>query len=448
MALEQTAGTPATTGLLDVFFDSGYTPLFGGAGIEAAFGQVGGQGAYAIRQKGAALAAGDTQLAVKTLQLAAKTGNPVVTFYDSPGAELAEGLAPLAAARDLAAAASQLSGVVPQIAVVCGVCGASSALAAIESDLLIMTEDAELFLTPPFLSAAAGDRVENAGTFAAALAAGVVAHVAEDAELAVRFAARLIALLPQNNISTPAGFEYLPPIGVPDMKNYTGKGAAVALADEDSLLWLFDGDGPNAHVALGTLAGNVVGFVATRGPDSFLCKKCTPKLTRFVRLCDAYSIPLVTLLNTGGFKKSASGEADGGLREAGRLAATYADATTAKLLVVAGRAVGPIYTAFANADLTIALEGSVIAPLEPAAAVTILYKEEIEGAEGSIEAETKARAARYESEVAGAGAALAAGLADMVAAPGELRATAGAALEMLLTKRTQRLPKKHGNMPL
>lgn len=454
MATEQVRGAA----LLDVFFDSGsHTPLFGpgpgGGAVLAAHGQVAGQGVYALCQTGKALQAGDTDTMVRTLRLAAKTGNPVVTFYDSPGAQLsgsgalAESLSPLKDARELVAAISEISGVVPQIAVVCGVCGASGALAALNSDLLIMAKDAQLFLTPPFLNEdPKGEKA--AGTAAAAMAAGVCAYTAEDNQDAAATAARLVALLPGNNISPAPGFEYLPPGAVPDVKNYAGKDAVAAVADEGSLLWLFGDSGPNAHVALGTLQGNVVGFVATRGPDSFLCKKCTPKINRFVRFCDAYSIPLVTLLNTGGFKKSANGEEDGALREAGRLAATYADATTAKLLLVTGRAVGPVYTAFGSADLTVALEGSVISPLEPTAMVSILYKEEIEESGKSIEAETKARAVAFEAGPASAGAALAAGLTDMVCPAGELRSAAGAALDILLTKRTQRLPKKHGNMPI
>ncbi len=450
MALEQPAVSAAdATALPGLLYDGGaFTPLLGApdAPVRVAFGQVAGQGVYTVCQTGEALRAQDTETCVKALRLAAKTGNPLVTFYNSAGARLDEGLAPLAAARELAAATAELSGVVPQIAVVCGVCGASGALAAIGADLLIMTKDAELFLTPPFLSA--DDAQPAAGGVQAAVDAGVAALTAEDIGDAARLAARLLGLLPQNNIAATAGFEYLPPTAAPDLKKYSAENSIAALADGDSALEVYKGFGGGIATVFATLAGNVVGIVATNGPESNLCRKCTGKAARFVRLCDSFSIPVVTLLNSGGFAPSVSADVAGTLREAGRLAATYADATTAKLAVVTGKAVGPLYTALGSADLTIALEGCVIAPLEPTAAVTILYKEEIETAEGSIEAETKARAAAYATKVAGAGAALEAGLADIVCEPAQLRERAAGALEMLLSKRTQRLPKKHGNMPL
>ena len=99
----------------------------------------------------------------------------------------------------------------------------------------------------------------------------------------------------------------------------------------------------------------MVGIVATKGAEDVLCRNCVSKAARFVRLCDAFSIPVVTLVNTDGFVKSASDDMAGGLREAARLAGTYADATTAKVAVITGKAVGVAYTALANADLTLSL---------------------------------------------------------------------------------------------
>ena len=144
---------------------------------------------------------------------------------------------------------------------------------------------------------------------------------------------------------------------------------------------------------------------------------------------------------------SVSDDIAGGIREAARLAATYADATTAKVTVLAGKAVGPVYTALAAADLRIAVTGCVVSALEPSAAVSVLYKDEIDASD-NIVAATKAKAAAYVAEVCSADAAVAAGSADMTCEAANARASVVAAFELLSTKRAARLPKKHGNMAL
>lgn len=447
MAVQSNDGT----GIFSVFFDAGAsTTLFAsqGGGVSAAFGLVGGQGAYAVCQNGSALSAADVKMCCKVLRLASETGNPVVTFYNSKGAKLEEGLDGLKAASRLAAASARLSGVVPQISVVTGVCGASAAMAAASADLCILCKDAQLFLTAPFLSAAAGDTLDGAGSAEAAVAAGIAAMVCDNEEVAAREAAKLLMLLPANNLSAPAGFEYTPPMGVLNMGQYSAQSAVEAVADDGSAAELFAGFGKGASVYLGTVSGAVCGFVATAGEQDSIDKEASAKIARFVRFCDAFSMPVITLLNSAGFMASSSEDVAGNLREAARLASTYADATTAKLAVVTGKAVGTLYSALGHADLTIAMQGSVVAPVEPSAAASVLYKESIDNSGNPIDAETAKYAKEYVAEVAGADAAAKAGVASFVADAGSLRATVTAALDILSTKRTQRLPKKHGNMPL
>ncbi len=437
--------------LLGLFFDAGaYTPLFAreGEGVKAAYGDVGGLGAYAVLQTGAALTAEDVAASCKTLELAAKTGRPVATFYHSKGVALAGGQRVLGEMAKLSRTAAALSGVVPQVSVVYGVCGASNALAALSADLLVISKDAELFLTPPFLAAAAGDKPAGAGSAEAAKAAGVATLVEETAADAARSAARLLMLLPRNNLAATAEFEYVMPQTALDMAKYTAVAAAEAVADDGSAVELYEGFGKGVSTFLATVEGNVAGIVSTKGADAYLGSNCLAKAARFVRFCDAFSIPVVTLVNVGGVQKSSSAEAAGLLRAAARLAATYADATTAKIAVVTGRAVGAAYTALCAADLTIAVEGCVLAPVEPTAAVSVLYKEEIAAAGASIDAETAARAKKYEAEDASATAAVQAGLADMTAGAAAVRQSVADALTILATKRVQRLPKKHGNMAL
>ena len=432
--------------ILASFFDEGaYTVLFARSAVSAAFGSANGQPVYAICQDGEAVTVADVDKCVKVLDMAVKTGNPVVTFYDSTGACLSEGLGVLTAQARWTEKIAQISGVVPQLAVVTGVCGVSSALAAAAADVCIAAEGCEIFFTAPFTSAAAGDKVEGAGSAELAAKAGVAAVVAKDAAEAVAAAARLVAMLPANNLSAPAMFDAAEPAAALDLNKYTAAGAAAAVVDADSAVELFGGFAKGVYTALATVAGNPVGVVATE--PGALCRYSASKAARFVRLCDAFSLPVVTLVNSEGFSASVSEDVAGAIREAARLAGTYADATTARVAVLTGKAVGPVYTALANADLTIAVQGCTVSAVDPKVAVTVLYKDELDASDNIVNA-TAAKASAYAAESCSADAALAAGVADFAVAPAQVRSTLAAALDMLATKRTQRLPKKHGNMAL
>lgn len=432
--------------ILASFFDEGaYTVLFARSAVSAAFGSANGQPVYAICQDGEAVTVADVDKCVKVLDMAVKTGNPVVTFYDSTGACLSEGLGVLTAQARWTEKIAQISGVVPQLAVVTGVCGVSSALAAAAADVCIAAEGCEIFFTAPFTSAAAGDKVEGAGSAELAAKAGVAAVVAKDAAEAVATAARLVAMLPANNLSAPAMFDAAEPAAALDLNKYTAAGAAAAVVDADSAVELFGGFAKGVYTALATVAGNPVGVVATE--PGALCRYSVSKAARFVRLCDAFSLPVVTLVNSEGFSASVSEDVAGAIREAARLAGTYADATTARVAVLTGKAVGPAYTALANADLTIAVQGCTVSAVDPKVAVTVLYKDELDASDNIVNA-TAAKASAYAAESCSADAALAAGVADFAVAPAQVRSTLAAALDMLATKRTQRLPKKHGNMAL
>ena len=300
-----------------------------------------------------------------------------------------------------------------------------------------MAADAELFLTAPFN---AEDKVKAAGSAEFAAKAGVAAIVEEDAVKAASAAARVVGMLPANNLAGPAVFDFEAPAAVLNLVKYDAKSAAEAIADAGSLTELYAGYGRNIYTALGSVNGQAVGIVATA--KGTLCHKCTAKAARFVRLCDAYSIPVVTVVNTEGFVKSEGDD------QAGGMAGVYAEATTVKVAILAGEAVGPIYTVFAaSADWRIAVDGCTVAPLAPETAATVLYKDEI-FASDNIQQATKQKAAAYKAEQCSAVAAVANGAADAAVKAADVRAAAAQALDMLATKRTTRLPKKHGNITL
>ena len=420
--------------ILAKFFDDGeYTALFADGAVSAACGYAAGQQAYAVYQNGEAVTVKDVEKNIKVLEMAAQTGCPVVTFYNSVGAKLAEGLDVLTASAKLNAQIAKVSGVVPQVAVVLGVCGGTSALSAANADVCIMAEGAELFFTAPFTSAAKGDKVADAGSAAAAAKAGVASIVATDAAEAAEKAAHIVGLLPANNLTGPAIFEFEQPTAVLAAGAEPAKAAAAALIDKDSAVELYAGFGKSVYTAFATIGGNAVGVVAT---GKQLCHNCVAKASRFVRLCDAFSVPVVTIVDTEGFVPSVTDDVAGGIREAARLAATYADATTAKVAVLAGKAVGPVYTTLAAADLRIAVTGCTVSALEPSAAVSVLYKDEIDASDNIIAA-TKAKTAVYTAEVCSAASAVATGAADMSCDAANVRASVVAALEL---KRIGKVP--------
>ena len=279
------ANKPGKEAILAAFFDEGnYSPLFTDGAVSAAFGCANGQSVYAVYQNGEPVGAADLDKTTRVLKMAAETGNPVVTFYNSTGAKLEGGLELLNANSRLTAEIARISGVVPQVAVVTGTCAGTSAVQAAAADVCIMAADAELFLTAPFN---AEDKVKAAGSAEFAAKAGVAAIVEEDAVKAASAAARVVGMLPANNLAGPAVFDFEAPAAALNLVKYDAKSAAEAIADAGSLTELYAGYGRNIYTALGSVNGQAVGIVATA--KGTLCHKCTAKAARFVRLCDALS---------------------------------------------------------------------------------------------------------------------------------------------------------------
>lgn len=207
---------------------------------------------------------------------------------------------------------------------------------------------------------------------------------------------KLLSLLPINNLSAAPMFEFEEnEAGVQTLMNYmTGEEtdtvkALEAIADAENLLVLQNGFGSGAVTALGTLNGSAVGFAATVG-EKLSADDCA-KLARFVRTCDAFSLPVITLVDTDGFVPSAKGELAGSVRESAKLAHAYAEATCPKVAVITGDAFGPAYIALAgksaNADVVIAWPSAVISALNPEASVEVLWQDRAAGADKAKRAE-------------------------------------------------------------
>ena len=366
------ANKPSKEAILAAFFDEGnYSPLFTDGAVSAAFGCANGQSVYAVYQNGEPVGAADLDKTTRVLKMAAETGNPVVTFYNSTGAKLEGGLELLNANSRLTAEIARISGVVPQVAVVTGTCAGTNAINAASADLCIMAEDAELFLNAPFNTP--DGKLEGAGKAANAAKSGVADILAKDDAEAIAKAKKLAAILPANNISL-AGNDDFAENDAAVSASMKGADLVAALADKNSTVELGAEFGTAAYTAFASVNWASVAFVATDKAAKLTAADCA-KIARFVQLADVFSIPVVTVVNTEGFEASSAAELAGSVRDAAKLAQVYASATTTKINLITGKAIGAAYTAFDSADISYAWEKAVIAPMNPEAVKVFMGEE-------------------------------------------------------------------------
>ena len=433
--------------------------LFADAGVVTGCGTVEGRPVYVIAQDFAVMdgAVGEKQAKkiVKVLELARKTGTPVVTLCDSNGARVGEGAAALEAYADIFAHMARLSGVVPMIAVVAGPCVGAAAMTAQLSDIVLVAKPAGALLVagPQVLASTMGKdlKAEDLGGGKTAVEYGAAHFACETEEEAIAQVKTLLGMLPANNL------EDAPLAPEEDMNRLVeglaagadGREVITALADTGSVVELGKGF-TGAVTALGRMAGRTVAFVYTGKGDT--CDKRMNKITRFVRFADCYNIPVVSLVDSTGFELFPSIDRQMSvMKAASALVYAYSEATTVKVTLVIGSAVGAMYVAMggsANADATYAWPGAVISPMTGEAAIQVMWKDQIKASQGDAVKAREELAAKYEAEVADGVCAATAGLVDDVIDPADSRKMVIAALELLSSKRDSNPPKKHGNMPL
>lgn len=425
-----------------MFDEDSFTELspYTGGSVVTGYGQVDGCPVYAFIQdvsvKSGAVCKAAAQKIVKLYSLAVKNGAPVIAVYDSKGGDIAEGVELLTAYGDIANASASISGVAPQISIVSGVCGGISASLACMADFVIMTEKAELFLTAPFITAGAG-----AGTAKNAALSGVSCMTVKDIAEAIKKAKALAAILPQNNLEVAGNDYFALPTDTADA-SLKGEAMVKTVADKDSLIELFPEFGKASYTALGSVNWKTVGFVATNKTEDKLTAADTAKIARFVGICDAFSIPVVTIVDSEGFAADSAAELAGSIRDAAKLTQVYASATTPKVSVITGNALGGAFTVFCgmNADVTVALEQAVIAPTTPKAAAIFLYSDKL-----NSKAEIEAAAEEYKASEASAVNAMEKGAVDRIISAEDIWSSVNSALEMLSGKRVQAPARKHIN---
>ena len=372
--------------------------------------------------------------------LAVKNGAPIIGVFDSAGAVIYDGAEALAAYGKLMKNISDASGIVPQIAVIDGMCGGSSAVAASMFDFVVtVKEKSQLFVNPPFV----------VGKTESAVAQGLSAYEAETEAAAFGFVRELVATLPQNNadgafVETADGLNRAVSF---DPESYEIKDLLKELADDGSFLELFGDYTENAVLGIGSFGGVVAGVVASNpAKKGILDIKVARAAAKLVSFCDSFGIPVITMVDSEGLDVSAEAENAAYASELARLAMAYTSAENAKVTVVLGKAYGTAFTLLGSksvgADIALALPTACISVLSPEASVAFVWNNKVgEKTREELEAEWKEKCA---SAVEAADA----GEIDDIVEPAELRQRICAALNMLAAKAEGTPARKHANLPL
>ena len=413
-------------------------------GVLCGYGAVSGKLAFAfVQDSGRTKGAFGERHAKKIANmyaLAVKNGAPVIGVFDSAGAVVYDGAAALAAYGKFMKCVSDASGIIPQIAVVDGVCAGSSAVVASMFDFTVTIKDkSKLYVNSPFVL---GDKV---GTSDFAAASGISAYNAKDASDAFAFAKKLVAALPANN-ADGAFAENSDDMNRAvdfDAENYKAEELVATLADSASFIPVYADYCENTLLGIATFGGMSAGVVASKGVLDIKSARAITKLESF---CDSFSMPLVTLVDSEGLDVSLEAEGAAYASELARLAYAYTASDNAKLTVVVGKAYGAAFTLLGSkavgADMALALPTACISVLSPEASVAFVWNSKV-GEQSREELEKE-----WKEKCASAAEACDAGEIDDIVAPEELRARICAALAMLASKAEGTPSRRHANMPL
>ncbi len=444
-----------------------------GDGVVTGIGNVGGRPIAAFSQdftvSGGSLGRMHSQKICDMMETAANLGIPVVAINDSGGARIQEGVHSLSGYGRVFFRNVQLSGLVPQIAIIAGPCAGGAAYSPALMDFLIMTrKGAQMFICgPDVIKAATGQEapIELFGTADAhASVSGNIHFVADDDRQALDIARKLLSYLPLNNMQDPPhripdeisliSDEGMNEVVPAEIKTPLDVAKVIArMVDGGEFLEVQRDFAKNIVVGFARIEGMVIGIVANQPmvKAGTLDVDSSDKGARFIRFCNAFNVPIVSLVDIPGFMPGLAQERGGIIRHGAKMLFSYAAATVPKITVILRKAYGGAYLAMCSkdmgADVVYAWPTAEIAVMGAEGAVQVVYKRELEAA-----ADPKARAAelidQYRRDFASPYQAAEHGMITDVIAPSETRNKVAMALRVLLTKRLTRPPKKHGLIPL
>ena len=444
-----------------------------GDGVVTGYGAIHGRLVYVFSQDftvfGGSLSEAHAEKIVKIQDLALQNGAPLIGLNDSGGARIQEGVVSLGGYADIFLRNTLASGVIPQISVILGPCAGGAVYSPAITDFVYMVKGTSyMFVTGPnVVKTVMHEDVDMEGLGGAEVHASVsgVAHFACESEPECLASVReLMGYLPQNNTELPPVLESSDSFDrrddellaiVPDNPNqpYDMREVIKCVVDESDLYEIHALFAQNIIVGFARLGGRTVGVVANQPESSAgaLDIDASDKGARFVRLCDAFNIPLVVFEDVPGFLPGIAQEHGGIIRHGAKLLYAFAEATVPKLTVITRKAYGGAYDVMNSkhirGDINLAWPQAEIAVMGPKGAVEILFRRELDEAENSEAAEA-AQIEEYREKFANPYIAAARGYIDDVIDPRETRERLISALDMLQNKRDQNPPKKHGNIPL
>ncbi len=444
-----------------------------GEGVVIGHGTIGGRLVFVFAQDftviGGSLGEMHAMKICKAMDLAVKAGAPVIGINDSGGARIQEGVDALSGYGDIFYRNTLASGVVPQISVIMGPCAGGAVYSPALTDFTIMVDKtANMFITgPQVIKAVTGEDVSAealGGATVHSSVSGCASLMFPDEASTVAGVKKLLSYLPQNNIedaplaATADDVARAAP-GLKDIipeqpnKPYDIRDVIKAVFDDGDFFEIQPIYAQNIVTCFARLGGRSVGIVANQPKvlAGVLDINASDKASRFIRFCDSFNIPLVTLTDTAGYLPGVGQEHGGVIRHGAKLLYAYSEATVPKLTVIIRKAYGGAYIAMCSrhlgADQVFAWPSAEIAVMGPDGAANIIFKKEID--ESADPAATRAaKIAEYKKSFANPYKAAVRGYVDDVIDPAETRPRLIRALSMLLGKRESRPARKHGNIPV
>jgi acetyl-CoA carboxylase carboxyltransferase component len=424
--------------------------------------------AHDFRIFGGALGEAHATKIHKIMDMALTAGAPLVSLNDGAGARIQEGVSALAGYGGIFQRNTKASGVIPQISVMLGPCAGGAAYSPALTDFVFMVrETSQMFITgPDVVKAVTGEEITQNGLGGAdvhAETSGVAHFSYDDEQTCIEEVRYLLSMLPQNNRELPPSAPAEDPTGrrcealidlvpVDGSRPYDMRAVIEEVVDDGEYLEVHERWATNVLCCLARLGGQVVGIVANQ-PQSLagvLDIQASQKAARFVQLCDAFSIPIVTLLDVPGFLPGVDQEHEGIIRHGAKLLYAYCNATVPRISLILRKAYGGAYIVMDSqaigADLTYAWPINEIAVMGAEGAANVIFRQQIAAAEDP-EAKRTELVKAYKSELMHPYYAAERGLVDDVIDPARTREVLIRSLEMLRGKHAELPSRKHGNPP-
>lgn len=444
-----------------------------GDGVVTGWGEVDGRKVYVFAQDftvmGGSVGEAHARKIAHIMDQAYENGAPIIGLNDSGGARIQEGVDALAGYGEIFYRNVRASGVIPQISVILGPCAGGAVYSPAITDFVFMVDKtSNMFITgPQVIKAVTREEISAealGGSHVHAVESGVAHFTGADEETTIALVRWLLSYLPSNNLDP---LPQQPPSDSPTRKTpeieqiiptqpnqpYDIHQLIAAISDDGEFLEVMSEFAKNIVVGFCRLDGSPIGIVANQ-PDHLagvLDIDASDKAARFIRFCNAFHIPLLTLIDTPGFLPGINQEHEGIIRHGAKMIFAYAEATVPKVSIVLRKAYGGAYIVMSSkhlgGDINFALPRAEIAVMGPAGAVKIIFRREIDAAKDPVLEEQKLTD-QYREELANPYEAASRGYLDDVISAEECREEVVAAFKALQNKRQSTSSRKHGNIPL